>query len=247
MNKHNLTLTSEEKNGNGLFTYSVIISVALCVLGSSGGIINLLLLLAYLPLVFKPSLLLGPIFLATVFDSYILVAAGQSFSRYLVLFFIAGIILNVVIVEKKVKTDFWFIAFLLMMGLGIALSSWGALGYVSIPTTYILNLMLFFCLAVCPVISLRQLVNSLWVFAILSELYAARFILQNGLSAFEEGRVGIFEESVNANEIAIGLALIGVIIVAHFLINNLRGKIIHIATFIVMIYISICFIFSILT
>ena len=83
-----------EKSIDWYLVYSVVIMLILCALGNlSNIVVSAFVLILALPLIMKPEYLLGVVFFATVFDEYIIFSAGQSFSRFFVLFLLVFYIL----------------------------------------------------------------------------------------------------------------------------------------------------------
>ena len=110
-----------------------------------------------LPLALKAERLIAPILFSTVFDTYILIAEGQSIGRYLTIIFLIGVFWKIVFQRLKIKVDFWFISIVLMIVLGFFLSFYGIDGYTSLPLQYVFNLLFFLCLIIYPFSSKRLL------------------------------------------------------------------------------------------
>lgn len=231
-------LTPEEKKERNTLIYSLLLTLLLCLLGGGNTAVTFIALLGYIPLLLRPECLIGPVLFTSVFDDYILITAGQSLGRYVAIFFIVGVLMKLMFAKRKIKIDFWFIIAVVIAITSIILSFFGIKGYTSFPITLVFNLIFFFCMLNCPISSKKVLVDQIWWFTILTLAYSAWFLLQNGLSAFEEGRVNIFEDSVNANQMAIGLAMLAASLVAHFLISNFKQKALHIALILATVFLT---------
>lgn len=218
------------------FAYSFILTSLLCILGSGSNTFSFILLLGFIPLIFKPEFLIGPLFFSSIWSGYLLVSGGQSLARYLTFFFIFGVLVKAIQRKSKIRVDFWFTTTVVAILLGLVLSLYGSFGYTSLPVSYVLNLLLFIVAIYCPISSRKLLTNQLWSFSVLSVFYALWFMLRNGLDAFDEGKLGVLEEGVNSNSIAKGICVLAVVVLAHFLINNLKGKLIHIALILVSVF-----------
>ena len=215
--------------------YSFILLAALCIFGGGNKVLSIVVLAALSPLILTPEYLLGPLLFSSIWSGYILVAGSQSLARYLTIFFLAGVLIKMINKGTPVKVDFWFKTTIAAILLGVALSFWGIHDYVSFPWSYVLNLLLFLAMLYCPITSKELLVRQIWLFACLSIAYAYWFLLRNGLDAFEAGKIST-EDGVNSNSIGKGLCVIGIIILAHFIISRLRGKFIHVALILVTLF-----------
>ena len=231
-------LTPEEKKERNTLIYSLLLTLLLCLLGGGNTAVTFIALLGYIPLLLRPECLIGPVLFTSVFDDYILITAGQSLGRYVALFFIVGVLMKIMFAKKRIKIDFWFVITVVITASAVILSFFGIKGYTGFPTTFFFYLLFFFCMLNCPISSRKVLVDQIWWFTILTLAYSAWFLLQNGLSAFEEGRVGKFEDAVNANQMAIGLAMLAASLVAHFLINNFKQKTIHITLILATVFLT---------
>ena len=220
-----------------ILCYSIAQVVALCLFGSGNETFAKLVLIGFIPLIFKPECLIGPLFFADTFSNYVLVGEAQSLSRYLILFFIAGVVMKMMFTSKRIKVDFWLIAIILMALLGLLFSCFGLFGYTSLPFTYLYNLLYFFCLLQCAVKATTNIIGQMWSFTVLSVLYSVWFVLKNGLDVFIDGRVGVFEEGVNANTIAKGLCILAIIVLAHFMVNNFKHKIFHVGLLMLSVFV----------
>lgn len=210
-------LTARKKQTDWYLVYSVLIMLILCALGNLSNIVLSAFVLALaLPLIMKPQYLLGIVFLTTVFDEYIIFSAGQSFSRFFVLFFIFGTLLRHLLKADKIFADmrlWYFFAFFFM---SIFFSLYGLEGYTSIPISFCLNLLLMFFMSYYTVKDTDALMEQLWISAAIGCLYSLWILTSGGLDAFEAGRVGKIEGGVNANEVAMGLCVITIILFSHF-------------------------------
>lgn len=224
----------EAKKINFELIYSIALIAVLCFLGGNR-IASLFVLVGFIPLILKPEFLIGPIFFATIWGSYIVVLEGQSLSRYLVIFFIAGVVMKMLVEKSRLNLDFWFGTSVAAILLGLALSLWGIYDYTSIPTSYILNFLLLIAILHCPISSKELLIKQLWCFSVLSVMFGYWFLLRNGLDAFESGKIGMLEEGVNSNSVGKGICILIIIILAHFLIKGFKGKFVHIALILVSI------------
>jgi len=216
--------------------YSFVLMAVLCLLGGGNSIFSILILICFIPLMFKPEYLIGPVIFSSIWGNYIIVASGQSLARYLTLFFIFGVLVKVIQQKRKIKVDFWFITIILAILLGLMLSMFGIHGYTSIPTSYILTMFLFLVAIYCPISSKEVLIKQLWYFSILSIAYSCWFLLRNGLDAFDEGKIGMIEDGVNSNTVAKGICIVAIVILTHFLYVNLKRKIVHITLILMSVF-----------
>ena len=220
--------------------YSMLLIIALCLFGSENKLVVAIILLAFVPLIFKPEYLIGPILFSNAWGSWFLISEGQTFTRYLTLLFLLGVFLVVINRKEKIKVDFWFISIMTSLILGLALSMFGSHGYTSIPTSFILAMLLLLAMLYCPVKSKEGLIKQIWWFTIIGIAFAFFLILRNGLDVFEAGRFGVeTEESIGSNAVGKSICTLALVVFAHFLVGNFKGKILHIS----MILLSLFLIF----
>lgn len=233
-------LTPEEKSERNTLIYSLLVTLLLCLLGGGNTTIAIVAFFAYVPLALHPEFLIGPMLFTTVFDDYILIAEGQSLGRYIALLFIVSVLAKLMFSHTNIKLDFWFIISIVLILSSTTLSLFGLMGHTSLPISFIFNILLFLAFINCPTKKSNKLLTvQIWCYSIVSTIYATWFLLQNGLSVFEEGRIGQFEESVNANDLAVGLALLAAVVVSHFLANNFKNKTLHLVFFVGSVIITV--------
>jgi hypothetical protein len=81
----------ESQKEKRLRMYTIVLTAFLCFFGTGRPIVSIIVLVCYIPLIVHPEMMIGPIFFANIFSGYILVAEGQTLSRYLTLFFVIGV------------------------------------------------------------------------------------------------------------------------------------------------------------
>lgn len=216
--------------------YSILLLIALCLIGGGSKIVSLIVLTGFVPLILKPEYLIGPVFFSSIWSGYILVGDGQSLARYLSLFFIFGVFAKSILHKIKIKVDFWFLTSVLGVLLAVILSSFGIYSYTSIPVSFVLNMLLFLVTLYCPIRSKEVVTKQLWFASVLSVIYACWFLLKNGLDAFEGGKIGTLEEGVNSNNFGQGLSLLAIVIFAHLLLKRFKGKVWHISLMLISVF-----------
>ena len=208
---------AEKKKTDWHLVYSVVIMLILCALGNlSNIVISAFVLVLALPLILKPEYLLGLVLFTTVFDQYIIFSKGQSFSRFFVLFFLLGALIRFFPNLGKMKVDLRFGYFVVFFLMGLFLSFWGLEGRTSFPVTYLLNLILMAFMAYYTVEDSSTVMNQLWISAAIGSLYSLWILTRGGLDAFETGRISYLDGGLNANEAAMVLCVITVILFSRF-------------------------------
>ncbi len=209
------------------FIYAFIVTMILAVLGDiKNAVLSIIALILMLPLISKPRYLLGPLFFTTVFEDFLIAFEGQSFSRFLSIYLIIGIMVHEFLNRQNMRISGRSVSIIALMMMGVVFSTYGLLGYTSIPYTYIFSLSLALMLMNFNAVSSTELVNDLFNYSVLSILYIVWMIFANGLNALELGQRASIA-SVNANQVAIGIAVAFSIIFTHFLLNNFRYKVVH--------------------
>lgn len=214
--------------------YSLVLIAVLSFFGGMNKLIPAVVLVAFIPLMFDPEYLIGPVFYSCMWNGHDIFTSGQTFARYFIIFFIFSVVVNIIQKNRRIKVDFWFITVVLGILLALMLSAFGVYGYTSIPASYILNLMLFLVALYCPVKSKDLFKKQLWYFAILSLIYTTWFVLRNGFDAFEEGKLGSIDD-VNTNGIGKILCIIAIVVFCHFLASGLQSRILHISMLLVSV------------
>lgn len=217
--------------------YSVLLIIALCLFGSENKIVVAAIVLGFVPLLFKPEFLIGPMLFANAWGSWFLIAESQTFGRYFTLLFLLSVFLLFVRQKRKLKVDFWFITAIFAIMLCTLLSMFGSHGYTSIPTSFILAMLLFLAMLYCPIKSKENLINQLYYFAIIGIVFAFFLVLRNGLDVFEAGRLGATdEEMLDANAVGKSICTLAMVVFAHFLVGKFKGKILHIGLLLVSVF-----------
>lgn len=217
--------------------YSLLLIIALCLFGSESKLVVAFVLLAFMPLIFKPEYLIGPLLFSTAWESWFLLSEGQTFTRYFTILFLFSVFLKFIYTKQKIKVDFWFISVIIAVILGIVLSMFGSHGYTSMPISFVLAMLLLLAMLYCPVKSKEDLIQQIWWFTIIGIAFACFLILRNGLDVFEAGRFGVeTEESVYSNAVGKSICTLALGVFAHFLIRNFKGKILHISMLLVSLF-----------
>lgn len=203
-------------------TLGMLLVIAVCFLGDlKNTTLSTLVVGALAFYILKPVYLIGPIFFMTIFDDYLVAFNGQSFSRFCVIFFCVGALLNMLVKQRKLKYMSETLMVFVMLALGILLSFVSVYGYTAFPLSYVFNLALFFCLMNFVVQDSDCIIRQLYKYTLLGIVFIAVLVLQNGTDVLLGARMTI-DSDVNANQIAMGLAQMVAVVISHSIINK-RG------------------------
>lgn len=221
-------LTARKKKTDWYLVYSVSIMLILCAMGNlSNIVVSAFVLVLALPLIMKPEYLLGIIFHTTVFDEYIVFSAGQSFSRFFILFFLFGSLIRYLPNLHKMLADMRLWYFFVFFFMGILFSFYGLEGYTSLPISFCLNLLLMLFMSYYSVKDANALTEQLWISAAIGCLYSLWMLTSGGIDVFESGRVGKITGGVNANETAMGLCVITIILFTRFVTTKKKHSVLN--------------------
>lgn len=203
----------------------VIMSLAVCFLGNqANGFLSIIVLLGFLPLTLKPEYLVGPIFFMTVFDDYLIAFSGQSFSRISTVMFIIGVLVRMLSKRNTIKHQIYAVFIVVMALMGIVLSYYSIFSYTSFPISYVTNLVLAFFLMNCVPSDNKKICKQLYIYSVISVLYIGLLFLKNGMGALAEGQRISIDAEVNPNQLAMGLAVVIVILYCYFVTEGFKHK-----------------------
>lgn len=207
--------------------YGVFATLFICFLkNTQNSALSIIGVALFLPFVFKTEFLIGPLYFFALFDDYLVAFNGQSFSRFISIFFILGWLLKSLMggSTKIRKRESCFI--LIMALLGLALSMHGLFGYTSFPATYILCLTLAFCLMNEHGLNSDMVFNRLWVYSVIATLFCFFTVVrEHGFFTDQRGTIA----DVNPNEFAFCLAILFCFVFSRFLVINFKKPLVHLS------------------
>ncbi len=204
--------------------YCISIVILIFLLGKSqNDILSLILIIALVPFIFKPTYLIPPIFLLTIFDSYLLAFEEQSFSRYTVILFCIGVVFNMLIKKKRIQHigDIKIMAILLL--LGIIFSYISVYGYTSFPYSYAINITMAICMINIIPSDSDIIIKKLYIYTLLAIAFIIVLISKNEIEILTKARLTI-DSQVNPNQFALGCAQLVALIIAIY-VNSKNKKI----------------------
>ncbi len=217
--------------------FCVLLVIVVFFLGKTENfILSLVVIIGFATYILRPIYLIGPIFLMTIFDDYLIAFAGQSFGRYCVIFFCVGALLKILVHQHQIKHVNDIFIIIIMLFLGIILSCISAYGYTSFPISYVLNIIMLFSMIVFIPQGSIGLTKQLYNYSILGIIFILVLIIKNGIHIILGTRLTI-DQDVNPNQLAMGIAQMAAVVIAH-LINNKKRIIDY---FLIIILISILF------
>lgn len=196
-----------------------LLVIASCFLGSTKNtILSLAVIIGFAICILKPIYLIGPIFFMTIFDDYLVAFSEQSFSRFCAIFFCVGVLLKMLAHQQQIRYLGEMAMGVIMLLLGILLSSTSIFGHTSFPTSYVFNLILFICMASFIPQDNSIVVKQLYKYTLLGVVLIAVLVGQNGTNVHLGTRLTI-ASNVNANQLAMGMTQMTAVVIAH-LINS---------------------------
>ena len=211
------------------FWISILVIVIASILGTNHSTASSLVVIGlFASLFFKPQYMVGTLIYMTIFDDYLLAFDSQSYSRYFVLIFVLSVFVSMlgnkdgkICISKK-------ILYLIMLALfGIMLSMHGYYGYTSFPIVYLVNILMLMGFMLCPIYNERKLLTQIKAISIIAVIYLLYIMSKGNLALLSSGQRFTAQENINANQFAIGLAILAVIIVGCFLIDNMKKKLMY--------------------
>ena len=222
----NLQLKEElrTKKRDPLLIYGIILTASIAIIGGAteNTLVAFIFIIAAMPLVFRPEYLIGPILFLTVFDADLIAFPEQSYGRFFVYWFLAGTLFSLISKKCGIKLGTPVLCAVVLAVVATASSVKSS----SLPLSYVFSILLFVCL-VHTVADIQLLKKQIWCFSSLSIVYSVYFLLRNGLEVFSSGKVHRLEGSVNSNDLAMGIAVTVVLIVALFVINGFKHKLVN--------------------
>lgn len=204
----------------------IIMSAFTCFLGNRvNPLLSIIVITGFLPLTLRPEYLVGPILLMTVFDDYLIAFRGQSFSRICTVMFIIGVFVRMLNKRNTIKHQIYAFSVFMIAFMGIVLSYYSIFSYTSFPISYVTNLVLAFFLMNCVPSDNEKICRHLYIYSVISVLYTGYMFMKNGFGALAEGQRISIDAEVNPNQIAMGLAVVIVLLYCYFAAGGFKYKV----------------------
>lgn len=208
------------------FFICILVVVVASILGKNHSTISSLIVIGmYSLLFFRPQYMVGTLIYMTIFDDYLLAFNSQSYSRYFVLIFVLSTLFITLANKDRISSHSRNILYVLFLAVfGVLLSWHGLYGYTSFPMVYLINILMLIGFMLCPIHNPAKLLQQIKTITVIAVVYLLYIMIKGNVSSMSAGQRFTVEADVNANQFAIGIAILTVIIVGCFLINNMNGK-----------------------
>ncbi len=229
----NLSYEKQSKENWFFKKYTLVVTILACIASNIGiSALSWVMVGALAILIFKPFNLIGPLFLFTACDDFLLVAEGVTFSRFCVLFFIVGVLLDMLLKNSVIKRATFFPVILTF--LGIFLSFYSIFDYTEFPIAYILNMALFIAMINYTPRSSCDITEQLCRYSIVAGIYATFIFFSRGLDSLIDGTRLTLADTANSNEVARGLSIVFIVLLCNLFLFR-KNKLINIALMLVSV------------
>ena len=214
---------------NPYYWISILVVLIISILGRNHSSVSSLIVIGlYSSLFSRPQYMIGVLIYTTIYDDYLLAFNSQSYTRYFVLVFIISTFLGALYNKERISSQGNRVLYVLSLAfLGIILSCYGLYGYTSFPMVYLINILMLMGFMFCPIHDAVKILQQIKTLSFVAVIYLLYIMINGDVASLSAGQRFTVEADINANQLAIGIAFLVVIIMGCFLIDNMRRKLLY--------------------
>lgn len=214
---------------NPYYWISIIVVLIISILGRNHSLASSIVVIGLYSLLFsRPQYMIGVLIYTTIYDDYLLAFNSQSYTRYFVLVFVVSTLFWALANKGKISSHGKSVLYVLFLAVfGVLLSCYGLYGYTSFPVVYLINILMLIGFMFCPIHDAEKLLQQIKALSFIAVIYLLYIMIKRDAASLSAGQRFTVEADINANQLAIGIAVLTVIIMGCFLIDNMRRKFLY--------------------